>query len=126
SARFSARENEAIAFIQARSAPAQNAAPRPPSTITRTPSIERRANSVLRSSVTISPSNALRASGRVSQPRAAGPAGAHAARRLAPLRHPQPLDPVARLGPVQPDACARTAALALEPLKLHATSLHAE
>jgi len=62
-----------MAFIHWRSAPALNAAPRPPRTITRTLSAVRMSNSVVRSSVTIRPSKALRTSGRLSQMRATGP-----------------------------------------------------
>ena len=63
----------AAARIHWRSPPAQNEGPRPPITNTRTSSTVPRSKSVLRSSVTMSPSKALRTSGRLSQTRATGP-----------------------------------------------------
>ena len=75
SRRFSSRVKAAMAFIHCRSPPAQKAGPRPPSTMTRMASRVPRSKRVLRSSVTMSPSKALRTSGRLSQTRATGPCG---------------------------------------------------
>ena len=80
SARLSSREKCAAAFIQAMSAPAQNTAPWPASTITRTSSRAEAARTLSRSSCAVGPSSALRASGRASATCATGPSRVSATR----------------------------------------------
>src|SRR2546426_3199225 len=97
SRRFSSRLKWTAAFIHCRSAPAQKAGPRPPSTITRTASTVPRSKRVLRSSVTMRPSNAFRASGRLSQTRVRGPSISSWSRSsFTGFSHAE--DPEARLG----------------------------